>query len=103
MNGDVVSLLDGLLGMSNRALYVTLAAVGLPWLIAVIARARWSPPLKAGFAFAACGGATVLYLAVTGQLSGGDWLRTTLLVFVGATLIYRLFHRPIETVERATG
>lgn len=103
MDGQAVSMLDELLGMSNRALYTLLASTALPWVIALIVRSRWAAPVKVVTTLVICMIATMLYLVVTEQWHSHDWLRMTLLVFVGTTLMYRLFHRPVTAVERATG
>jgi hypothetical protein len=101
---DQGSLLDSLLNMSPVTLYMALAAIVLPFVIATINRGHWSSEAKLAVTAVACTIASAGWFLFHGDIVPvGKTLRLTLLIFVGATIFYRAFKPTVTKVERATG
>lgn len=88
--------------LSNYELWSALAALGVPFAVALVNQETWSPLVKwACFAVIALVTAFVTtWLA--GQLTQHDLVRSALIVLTAATAAFHAFKPAVKQVERGT-
>lgn len=92
--GDNLTLLSALLGSM------------MPAAIAVILRRNWSSEVKGAVALVLCLIAAALLTWQTGNLNAADYVRSALIVFTMAQVLYQTYWKPSEiapSIESRTG
>jgi len=95
MNMDDIVLLDDL------ALWSGLVAMAVPWLAGVINRAEWAATAKwivFGLVCLATAAGTTHF---TIGIDADNLVRSLLIVATLGSVYYRLWHKPVEQVERS--
>lgn len=90
------------MALSNAELWTALAALGVPFVVALITQEHWTPMVKwVCFAIVALVvGFITTWLA--GSLNQHDLTRDALIVLSGATLAFHGFKPAVHQVESAT-
>ena len=88
--------------LSNYELWSALAALGVPFAVALINQERWSPLVK-WISFAVVALATAFVTTwLAGQLDAHDLTRSILIVLTAATAAFHAFRPAVKQVERGT-
>jgi hypothetical protein len=98
------SLMRSILNMPTIALYVGLIVIAGPYLIAAFNRAKWSSTTKFIVTVVACVVFSAGWFVANGDIIPvGKWVRLALVIFYGATIMYRLMKSSVKEVEVKTG
>jgi putative Mn2+ efflux pump MntP len=98
------SVFDALLNMSPIAAYMAICAIVLPFVIGIINRSKWSSTARLACTVVVCVVASFGWFLFKGEIVPVDkWLRLSLMIFLGATVMYKLFKPAVKEVEQATG
>lgn len=90
---------------SNYLLAAALVGAAIPGLIAIINQRSWSSEAKGLVALVMCAGAGALLAYTQGLVDRADVLRSILIVFTIAQVLYQTFWRPsgiAGAIERGT-
>jgi hypothetical protein len=92
--------------MSDAANFdITIGGVFMPFLIAMVNQAHWSPKLRGAVAFVLCLGAAAVLAAIHGTFTLTHWRDTAVLVTGAAMVMYHALWKPsglAPAVEGAT-
>lgn len=94
--------LDQLFTQKPDAIFMVAAVLTLPWILAAIYRAAWSPALKSVATIAACFAVTGGWL-VFHEFSGSKWAVYAAVLIGGTQLVYFAMRSGIKQVESRTG
>lgn len=98
------SLFRSILNMPTIAVYVGIIVVVGPLIIGIINRSRWSSTTKLAVTVGACIVFSAGWFFANGDIIPvGKWVRLTLAIFFGATVMYKLIRPAVKEVEAATG
>jgi hypothetical protein len=99
-----MSELDVLLQSSSEVLFILFAAAAIPWLAALVNQTLWSSIVKQVVVYIICGVSAAAWLLYKDEtLFAWDGLpRLFILVAVTATVVFKLWVRPIRELEART-
>jgi len=92
--------------MSNLALWASLVAIGVPFVVAIVNREKWASRTKAVVFVAVSVVAAAGTAYFQGDLTGKRWLEAGIVIVVAAAAFYRGVFKPTgvtDAVEKATG
>jgi len=98
----VETLIDSFLAMSNRDLWLAFAAVAIPFVVAFISQSNWDPLTKLATLVVTCIVASAGFVWAYDAFDTSDLPRLFLLLAVVAIAVYKLFHKPLTSLESKT-